>query len=246
GREPLEGWRIVETHGERVHAMMGAGTPFVMTTGHFPSSAIDIVQALLNRPAAFVAGEVSGSSRLPGERRRQLRDRLRDAGRNRLLRDRFSPADLWIRVPDLWGPNAHWNDAAARVSAAKQMLRVLRRPGGVVLVRIDAYWAGASGLDRPFAGMASRRFALGAVRAARLAQCPLVPFVAVYGRRPRTIVVEWGEPVPPPPRSDESAETGVLDCALSQLEAAVGRHSVQYLAQMGWERQWHPETQTWE
>jgi len=248
GRERLADWRVVQVNDAGVRALTDAGRSFVIAAGHFSSAALNVAQQVLPEPVAYVAGETATEVATPAELRRQLGDRSRDLGRLGLLTPHYPADTLWIRVPDHWGPDVHWDEASQRVATGRKMLGILRKPGGIVLVRIDAVWGAAFRYTRPFAGIQDRSFALGAARTARLAQCPLVPCVAriAAGGRQRTVVIEWGDPIPPLARTDEAGDNRILSRALDHLEAAIGRHPTEYLAHIGWERQWQRQAGTWE
>ena len=171
-------------------------------------------------------------------------DGLRDSARERLLGERYPDARLTIRVADAWGPGGNWGDAAGRANAVKEMLAVARSPGGLLAVRIDAIWGAPGAHERPFAGMASRPFADGSIGVAALARATVISFVAVLGRRNRTVLVEWGEPAAPPRHRSEE-ERKVLDGAIDFIECAVARHGAAYQAPFGSERRWDAENARW-
>jgi lauroyl/myristoyl acyltransferase len=120
-----------------------------------------------------------------------------------------------------------------RPEVQNAMLAKLAEPGGVGLVLCDAYWEKPNAYRRPFAGMLIRGFARGAARLARLAQCPIVPFVAVLGRNRYSVRIEWGEPIEPVAQDVRGGDEAVLDVLLDWLERAVGRYPTQYLHPMG-------------
>lgn len=244
GREHLDAWRITEQHRARVAPLIESGSSFVLAAAHFSSAAIDVAQAVLPSTAAFLVGEAPASAASPNERRRQLADRSRDSGRLGLLVPPHSPARLFIGVPDVWGPQADWGDPLERAAAVRAMVRRLREPGGIVLVRVDAHWRGEGGLERPFAAQPMRRFALGAASVARLAQCPVIPFVAIIERQ-RTVRVVWGEPIPPPPRDAAGEDASVLSQSLDHLERAIGRYPEHYQAAIGRGRRFDRASRTW-
>ena len=115
----------------------------------------------------------------------------------------------------------------------------------MVLVRMDVGWDGPGARHRPFAGAASRAFAMGTASASRLAQCPVVPFAAVFGGKPRTVTVEWGRIISPPARQARAADADLLDAVADFLEAAVGRHATQYQGELGAVRMWDRRSERW-
>lgn len=245
GRERLSEWRVVEHHRERVQALFDSGSSFVIADGHFASAAIAVAQKVLPVAAGFVAGDASIHANTPSELRRQLYDRSRDAGRLGLLSKVYPAHRLLIPVPDVWGPEPGWGHPRDRTGTVRSMLQRLKEPGGIVLVRIDAFWGAESGMERPFAGHAVRRFALGAATVARLAECPVVPFAAVIKGGRRCVQVHWGEPITPPPRREAQRDPATLDEAICFLEQAVGRYPGAYLADIGSARRWDKTARLW-
>ena len=200
--------------------------------------------SILPSTAAFLVGDAPGTAVTPAERRRQLADRSRDSGRLGLLGREHEAERLFIGVPDVWGPQPGWGHAMERTAAVRAMVKRLREPGGIVLILIDADWRGEGGTQRAFAGQGERTFALGAATVARLAQCPVIPFVAIIERQ-RTVRVVWGEPIAPPGRDDADADAGVIGEALGYLERAIGRFPEHYLASIGTERRFDRESRHW-
>lgn len=245
GRDPLRDWRVIEKDRDRVRPLFDSGESLVLVTGHFSTAAFHVMQKSLPRAGAFVRGDVAREAKSVGERQRQLGDRSRDEGRQGLLGPIYPGEKLTITVPDVWGPDADWSQAASRTATVKQMLSVLRHPDGIVVVRIDADWAAPGGYSRPFAGRSQRSFAMGSARVARLSQSYVVPFVAVMGKGQRTVILEWGEPIPPPGRDEESADVRVMDEALAFIESGIARHPAQYQPPIGIERRWQEDVQRW-
>ena len=245
GREHPAAWKVVEIHRERVRCLIENGAPFVIADGHFSSAAIALVQQVLPTPVAFVAGAAPTEANTPRELRRRLTDQSRDSGRIGFLAAAYPADRLFIGVPDTWGPEPGWGHPRDRTATVRAMLQRLKEPGGMVLVRIDAIWGDDSGFVRLFAGDPSRNFALGAATVARLAACPLVPFVAFLDGRRRTVTVHWGSPIPPAPRRDATGDAANLSRALDFLERAIGQRPAQYLADVGQERRWDSAAQSW-
>jgi len=115
----------------------------------------------------------------------------------------------------------------------------------MVHIRVDAYWEKPGAYRRAFAGIADRGVALGAARIGRLAQCPVVPFVAVLGRHPRTVTIDWGNPIGPRAIDDKASDVETIDEALNFLEAGVARYPDQYLHPSGGDRHWDAAAARW-
>ena len=136
--------------------------------------------------------------------------------------------------------------APGKPSAVAGMLRHLRSPGSAVIIASDASWPkdAPGGFDRPYAGYASNRFALGTARLARLSQCPVVacvPFLDNDGR----VIIEWGELIPAPARDDEAADVRITNAILDTFERAVGRRPGQYVLPFGSDRRWSAVAECW-
>jgi lauroyl/myristoyl acyltransferase len=129
---------------------------------------------------------------------------------------------------------------------AGRLLEHLKQPGNLVIIAVDAPWPAdrPGSFERPFAGHENQSFATGASRLARLAQCPIVTCVS-YLEDDGRIVLEWDEPVPPPPAADRSADVRVTSGLLDTIERAVGRRPTQYVLKIGDDRQWDPTTEQW-
>ncbi|MGH2633905.1 MAG: hypothetical protein ACRDG3_10890, partial [Tepidiformaceae bacterium] len=212
---------------------------------HFPHAAGDAVQQLLPRRAAFVGGEGPAHPSMASEHRRAFLVRARDEARSALFGNALVGEGGPITVPDVWSPGADWMSPAQRTGVVRQMLSALGEPGGMVLIRMDVGWSGPGARYRPFAGAARRGFAMGVATASRLAQCPVLPFVAVFGSKPRTALVEWGEIIPPPARDDRKADVALLDTVADYLEKAVARYATQYQGDIGVERAWDQRAGLW-
>ena len=153
--------------------------------------------------------------------------------------------ELKAKVPDVWARATDWETVKRFTSVQDQVLSELAKPGSASQILIDAYWEKPTAYRRPFAGIADRGFALGAARIARLAQAPIVPFVAVLGPRPRTVIYEWGDPILPRRADDSAGDRDVIDEALDFLERGVARYPTQYLHPIGSARRWDPAKGRW-
>jgi hypothetical protein len=246
GREHLADWDVFESNREGVAQLIAEGRSFILAGAHFPHAAANVAQKVLPSPAAFVGGDGPASAGSAAERRRSHIVRARDRSRAGLFGALIPPEKLLISVPDVWRPGADWRASGERVKTVKRMLSQLANPGGLVLIRVDVHWEGPGAYCRPFAGTASRGFALGAASTARLAQCPVVPFTAVLGHKPRTVLLGWGDVIFPPPRHAQHLDTAVLDAVLNHLERGIGRYPTQYQAPVGLDRAWNRHSESWE
>lgn len=230
GRERPEDWTVIETGSEQVRALQAAGTPFIFATAHFTSGVGRLFRDALLPERVTVASE--RPFRLsPFDLRRRAR-----SPQDRAPKKRIEIESHWMRGYD-------WTNAP-RTSAQRSMLETLSRPGGLVSIYVDAPWAKPDAYVRPFAGYASRSFALGAARTARLAQCPIVPGIVTLGESPRTVYIECGPLIAPPPADAAASDRDTLDQLLDWLELAVARHPIQY-QESGSERRWDAEAGAW-
>jgi hypothetical protein len=240
GRDGLAAWTLTETNSDGVQDLLAAHQPFLLATAHFPHAATYLAYRRIPSSTLPIRGGPPARSPSPRAQRRELEWRLQRDAREGLL-DRH-PAPV-AEVPDgyFWGSPR--GEGAA--SAVWQVLATLTEPGAVGMSHVDAYWEQPSAYRRPFAGMRERGFGRGIAAIARLAQCPVVPFVAVFGPQPQSAHIEWGEPIAPPRVGDRKAEQQVLDTVIDWLEQAVGRYPVQYAHPLGVDRQWDAVRQRW-
>ena len=230
GREHPEDWTVIESGTEQVRALQAAGTPFIFATGHFTSGVGRLFRDALVPERVTVASE------------RPFRFSPFDLRRRARSPQERTPERL-IEIESHWMRNYDWS-SAPRTNAQRSMLDTLSKPGGLVSIYVDAPWSKPDAYRRPFAGHASRAFALGAARTARLAQCPIVPGIVTLGESSRTVYIECGPLITPPQEDDATSDTATLDQVVDWLELAVARHPVQY-QESGSERRWDANTDAW-
>jgi hypothetical protein len=248
GREAIDDWELIEVNGGPVHELIGAKVSFIAAGGHFISAAGDLRHKVLPLSGREVGGAIPAWSWNPFELRRRLDAQCDEGAREGLMqlgtKGRFAPA-LKAEVPDAWNRRHDWTQPESFHTVQDQILAELAGPGSVSQILIDAYWEKPQAYRRPFAGMAERGFALGAARIARIAQCPVVPFVAVLGPRPRSVIYEWGDPIWPGAVDDKVNDRKVIDAALDFLEDGVARYPTQYLHPIGHDRRWDARQAAW-
>lgn len=248
GREHIQHWRAIESNAGPVHELLSSKQSFIVAGGHFTQAAGDARHLILPLAGPAVGGAVPRWRLSPFELRRRLDAQVDQHSRERLLglsRGATRNSALSATVPDLWDRTTNWTTARATPSVQEQVLAELSKPGAVSQILVDAYWEKPTAYRRPFAGMAERGFALGAARIARLAQCPVVPFVAVLGPQPRTVVLDWGDPILPRAIGDKASDRDVIDEAVDFIERGVGRYPEQYVHPVGFDRVWNPGNETW-
>jgi hypothetical protein len=246
-RDHIDGWRFTEHNAGPVRELIAAGTSFIAAGGHFTMAATDLRDGLLP-PGSAVMGAVPRFSWSAGGLRRRLDSHMDEGARegvSGLQSDGKNLPALTIEMPDIWAPDVDWAALPPSPNLQDAVLAELANPGAVTQILIDAYWEKPGAYRRPFAGHADRGFALGAARLARLAQCPLVPFVAVLGREPRTVIYDWGEPTWPGPRDARSGDSALIDRALDFIEGGIARYPTQYLHPIGHARAWSHSERAW-
>ena len=226
GRCLIEAWGVRERIPAAAERIRDSGSPYVVATGHFSREAVlhlYVPSAIPGRLSTLVA-RLPGRSRHPAARRVRLQ-----CGTSLRAVACVRPQTRFVYVRE--------------AGQAAEALNELRRPEGALLAAVDATaWRGP--LVRPFAGRRSREFALGTARLARLAGCPILPCVP-YLDDEGGVVLEWGEPIPPPARRDRLADRDVTSAVLDVLEVGVGRRPDQYVVPTRGERRWNPATATW-
>jgi lauroyl/myristoyl acyltransferase len=224
-REALSNWNIVEKNVEAVKTLRESGEPYVVATGHFLREAILSVGTpkIPGHPILLVA-------EMP-ERVRSLYE----------LRIRIQFGALLKAASYL---EKETDIVSTGISSYKKILGALREKGNVLLIHIDVpWWAVRSGsFPRPFAGHQSLAFSTGAVRLARLAQCPVVS-CTYYVEDDGTVVLGWGSPICPKKAADDVRITNAL---LNDLEIAIGERPTQYILNIGRGRRWNSDKKCWE
>jgi hypothetical protein len=248
GYEEFADWEVIEQNAGPVQELIAAKVSFVLAGAHFPAAAADLRHKILPRLGREVHGETPGRSLNPFELRRRMDSQTDEGAGEGLMHmqtgGRFAP-ELMALMPDLWGRQTDWASTPPFPDVQEKLLDELRRPGSVNQILVDAHWEKPNAYRRPFAGIAERGFALGAARIARIAQCPVVPLVAVLGPSPRSVIYEWGDPIWPGVVDDTANDRKVIDAALDFLEQGVARYPTQYLHPIGHERHWDASQAAW-
>lgn len=248
GRERIGDWRLIEANAHPVHQLLAARRSFIIAGGHFVQAPGDVRHKVLPLQGRALGGAVPRWRLSPSELRRRLDAQVDQGSREGLLGIRTRGRNLMEHVaqmPDLWERHLDWAQAQPQRNIQDELLDELSRPGAVCQILIDAYWEKPGAYRRPFAGIQERGFAVGAARIARLAQCPVVPFVIVFGPERRTAVLEWGDPIGPPAIAERNSDRKVIDEALAFLERGVARYPSQYLHPIGSRRHFDSATATW-
>ncbi len=249
GRERPERWTLIQENGGPISGLLSSGRPFVIASGHFLSSASTLRYKALPQANRPVSGELPRWMLSPLELRRRLTSQSAKGARHGFYRTTETADELAERaaiVPDLWAEPRNWAEAPARIPSVQDAaLARLREPGATVSIYPDVHWDKPNAYHRPFAGVSDRRFAIGAARIARLASCPIVPYVAVHGPGPRTVTITWGEPIEAGDPDDKSSDIRVMDRIIDFIERQVALHPCEYLLGIGHERRWDPASERW-
>ncbi len=251
GRDSLADWEINETGTDAVHRMVAERRPFILAGIHSTSPSF-LRMKLLDGGDTFSIRADPRWHLSPFILRTRLRTQMHARTRARLRGLSFSrymkmhePQRLTL-VPNFWRRDANWKQVPARTPRLQDdLLAKLARPGAAVSIAVDAYWDKPNAHRRYFVGTAPRGFALGAARIARLAQCPVIPYITALGDAPRTAYIECGPPIAPPAADDKSADTRTLDQVLDWHEAAIARHPAGYADLIGDARRWDAVAERW-
>ncbi len=246
--ENISRWQVFQSNEAPVHALLDAKTAFIAAGGHFTQAAGDARHLVLPMKGSAVGGAVPRWRLSPFELRRRLDAQADEFSREGLMglqRGRRRSEALPATVPDLWQRAADWRAAPAAPAVQAQRRYALATPGPGPQKQLDPDGGKPGAFRRPFAGMVDRGFAVGAARIARIAQCPLVPFVAVLSPEPRTIIIDWGDPIPASAVDDKDSDRTVISRAIDFIERGVGRYPEQYLHPIGSARRWDRSREIW-
>lgn len=246
GRDELADWRVEEVGGDALRQMLTEGRSVVLATGHFSSAGSTLRRVVLPPRSMSLVGEPVPWQLSPFRLRLRLATGVRMRARARALRTQPRALGASQHVPDMWSRGRDLDAQPARSPHIQEtMLAHLAEPGALLVVAVDAAWPKPRALRHPFAGRAEQQFAVGGARVARLAQCPIVPYVITLGRAPRTVRIEFGPTIEPAPLDDEAADARLTKQLLGWLEVQVGRYPEQYRALIGVERRWDAAAERW-
>lgn len=131
-------------------------------------------------------------------------------------------------------------------SPMKTLLRRLKAPGNIIITTIDAPWrsSGRGVLSRPFCGYPDRTFSTGTVKLAQVTGRPIILCIPTVTRNGEVQLI-FGEPVRIE-RSDEAAESRVMNQLLDELEKYIATYPDQYVVPIGIGRRWNATANLWE
>lgn len=218
GRERLDQWRVVESNSGPVHALIRSQRSFIVAGGHFTKAATKLRFKVIPPVGASVTASKTPFEFAPRKLRQRLVNQVEGRARAGLLREHQTTTVEVEHTP-----------TGSRGNVQDQVLADLAKPGTVTQILVDAYWDRPNAHRRKFGGQHNRGFARGAARIARLAQCPIVPFVAVLGSEPRTVHIDWGDPIEPGCLDDSWEDQATVDRALDFLDAGIQRYPAQYV-----------------
>ena len=218
GREYLDDWTVVESNAGPVHDLIRAQRSFIVAGGHFTKAATKLRFKIIPPHGASVTAAKTPFEFSPRKLRQRLMSDVEGRARAGLLREHRTRSVEVEHAP-----------GGARSNVQDQVLADLAEPGTVTQILVDAYWDRPRAHRRDFGGQINRGFARGAPRIARLAQCPIVPFVAVFGSGERTVQIDWGDPIEPAAPDNAQSDDATVDRALDFLEAGIRRYPAQYV-----------------
>lgn len=242
GREDPLGWRINERHRERVADVVDSGESYILATAHFQREALMALALPSITPGTLVQ---AGLAAPPGGG--SLGALVRDArarGVHRALVDARTRLQL-STLCDAYVTVGNRGTEIVRVGgdnvSAKLLYDRLRRPGTVVNIHIDAVWTKrhTGSFARPFAGLASRDFSLGAAQLAKLTGRPIVG--CVYWTAPDgSVVVDWTTKI-----ARVGDERDAMSRLIDAIETAVGERPDEYTLDIGDDRRWDADAGCW-
>ncbi|MDQ3562962.1 MAG: hypothetical protein M3436_02100 [Pseudomonadota bacterium] len=231
GREAMPGPKFVETGSEHARRLRAEGGPLIFATGHFVRQAMHALYTPQATPGLL--GFVVAPMPQPSWRPSVMRTRLVFGQILECIRK--TRAGVLCEV--VAGGGKH---------ATRSLIRHLKDDRQIVIVHVDAPWkAERSWYKRPFAGHAQRVFSVGIARLARITQTPIVvciPYQTVEGHT----VLEWHDPILPPPPTETEADERVTDQMLDAIESAVGRRPEQYVLDVFGTRHWNASAERWQ
>jgi lauroyl/myristoyl acyltransferase len=230
-REDPLNWKIIERNIEGINTLRTSGESYILIAGHFEQGAM----LALSLPNVSYNHLFQTAIDTP-KRIRSLHD----------LRIWIKHGALLKILSSCFGRDIEILLRGGDLHSATKLYNSLREPGNVVLIALDAVWDKSliGSYQRPFAGEKKRVFSMGAVQLARMTRCPLiccVPWIKDDGN----IVLEWGDPIRID-NKDVAAEFKVMDTLLDTLEIAVGKRPTQYYFEIGDDRQWDSQKESWE
>jgi lauroyl/myristoyl acyltransferase len=229
GRENANNWKVEEDNSKEVIQFRKSGKPFIVATGHF---ARHIAFALylsrtLPGPLFVVVGPMPPFSLSLST----LRIRIQYGQYLKVIRKCRNDIQLIF---------------AGTSRSCRDLIAGLKQNGSSVIVHCDAFWNDhGHSMIRSFAGKNSHTFATGAATLGQLGQIPIVP-CAPYAKNDGTIVLHWGPVIHPSVLPDRTAVVAATDGIVDFLERAIAERPSQYVLQIGEERRWNRDLQSWE
>jgi lauroyl/myristoyl acyltransferase len=167
----------------------------------------------------------------------------------------------WIPLPHLWRASLQLRQVlrACRAvrpegfeivylgGAVKKLMGRLHTERLVVSINIDAHWARdrSSSLERPFCGWLRRTFSTGAAKLARVGEVPLLMALPVMGSDNRCVRMRIFGPFKSQAATAEQQDLEVTNAMLDVVEHEVGQRPCDYVLEIGAERRWDAESQSW-
>jgi hypothetical protein len=131
--------------------------------------------------------------------------------------------------------------------ATGKLVDTLRTQRAVATVNVDSHWprGRSSSLTRPFAGSTNRTFSTGSAKLARLAGTPLLLALPVMSNDGSAVRMRLFGPFHSSAASTDQQDIDVTQQVLDVIEREVGERPCDYLLDIGGDRRWDAETQSW-
>jgi hypothetical protein len=231
-RESALDWRITQRHTDGIDSLRKSEESYILVSGHFTKeSSLCLASPQASRNRFFL---ISVEDAPKGKA--SLHDR-----RVQIQLGQFNDA-----LSSCWGRDVQILTRGGDLRSATRIYNCLREPGNVIMIAADAEWSKdlVGSYVRPFAGMKTRAFSMGAVQLARLTRRPLISCVS-WLSDDGSVVLEWGDVIRIDGK-DSSGEVAAMNSLLDGLELAVGERPDQYYLDIGDNRRWNPRERKWE
>jgi lauroyl/myristoyl acyltransferase len=131
--------------------------------------------------------------------------------------------------------------------ATAKLIDTLRTGRAMATVNIDAHWprGRSSSLTRPFAGAMHRTFSTGSAKLARLAGAPLLLAIPVMSEDHSAVRMRLFGPFRSSAVSADQQDVEITQQMLDAVEREVGERPCEYVLDIGGDRRWDPDTQSW-
>jgi lauroyl/myristoyl acyltransferase len=228
GLADIDRWRVEQRTTACVDRLKASGESFILATGHFSRQAFMALGDVEVLPQRITSVSLPPTARGLHPRTWWLRYHYGQI----LDYSRVSRRDIQFVFPD-------------RPGAYRRLVETLGKSDSVVMIHVDApALANGDSYCRPFAGLDSRPFTMGAARLSRTTRRPIVVCIP-YLADDQTIVLDWTRVIRPADALEAGWDRRVSDVILDDIEQAIGRRPGQYLLECLGNRRWDARAERW-